>query len=120
MHSLLRTRAVMKYLPDKLKERPGLEGHSKALKFDKRKERTQKSKVACLATKEYTLLLDKQDKILSVKKYRNTKFVNIVLEKPFYTRVEKIAEKLSTTPDTIISNALFLTLKKLEVMRRKN
>jgi len=114
-------RWVMKYLPDKLKERPGLGGPSKALKLDKRKEKTQKSKVAHLATEEYKLLLsDPQQKILTVKNYANTKFVNIVLEKPFYMRVEKIAEKLSTTPDTIINNALSLTLKKLEVMTRQN
>jgi len=45
-------RWVMQYLPDKLKERPGHGGSSKALKFDKSKEKTQKSKVAHLATEE--------------------------------------------------------------------
>jgi ParB-like chromosome segregation protein Spo0J len=113
-------RWVMKYLPDKLKERPGLGGPSKALELDKGKEKRQKSKVAHVAIEEYKLLLsDPQERILTLKNYTNTKFVNIVLERPFYTRVEKIAEKLSTTPDTIINNALSLTMKKLEDMTRQ-
>jgi ParB-like chromosome segregation protein Spo0J len=111
-------RWVMKYLPDKLKERPGLGGPSKALYLDKGKEKRQKSKVARIATEEYKLLLDRQDKILTVKSYANTRFVNIVLEKRFYTRVEKIAEKLGATPDAIINNALLVTLKKLEDMAK--
>lgn len=45
-------RWVMKYLPDKLKERPGLGGPSKGLKPDKGKEMAQKSKVPHLATTE--------------------------------------------------------------------
>jgi ParB-like chromosome segregation protein Spo0J len=107
-------RWVMKYLPDKLKERPGLGGPSKALCLDKGKENRHKSKVAHLATEEYKLLLDQQHKILTVKNYTNTRFVNIIVEKPFYKRVEKIAEELGATPDTIINNALLATLKKLE------
>jgi len=50
-------RWVMKYMPDKLKERPGLGGPSKALGFDKCKEKTQKSKVAHSATVKAMLLL---------------------------------------------------------------
>jgi hypothetical protein len=61
-------RWVMNYLPDKLKARPGLGGFSKALQFDKSKEKTQISKVARLATGEYEfLLLDPQEKILTIK-----------------------------------------------------
>ncbi|MDH5266091.1 MAG: hypothetical protein OEW62_00280 [Candidatus Bathyarchaeota archaeon] len=112
-------RWVMKYLPDKLKARPGLGGPSKALKFDKRKEQTHKSKVARYAAFEDELSLSNpQQKILTVKIYANTKFVNIVLEKRFYTKVEKIAEKLGTKPDIIINNTLLLTLKKLEAMAK--
>ena len=107
-------RWVMNYLPGKYKERSGLGGPSKALKFDKRKEKTLKSKVARLATGDYKLLFsDPQQKILTIKNYTNTRFVNIVLEKRFYTKVENIAEKLGTKPD-IINNMLLLTMKKLE------
>ena len=112
-------RWVMKYLPDKLKARPGLGGPSKALKFDKSKEKTRKSKVAHYATLRNELSLsDPQQKILTIKNYANTKFVNIVLEKRFYMKVEKIAEKLGTKPDIIINNTLLLTLKKLEDMAK--
>jgi len=112
-------RWVMKYLPDKLKARPGLGGPSKALNLDKSKEKTQKSKVTHYATLKNELSLsDPQQKILTIKNYTNTKFVNIVLEKRFYTKVEKIAEKLGTKPDIIINNTLLLTLKKLEDMAK--
>jgi hypothetical protein len=100
-------RWVMNYLPDKLKERPGLGGSSKALKFDKSIEKIQKSTVARHATVEDELLFsDPQEKILTIKDYANTKFVNM--------KVEKIAEELGTKPDIIISNMLLLTMKKLE------
>ena len=108
-------RWVMNYLPDKFKARPGLGGPSKALSFDKGKEKTPKSKVARLATGDDKLLFsDPQEKILTIKNYANTGFVNIVLEKRFYTRVEKIAEDLGAKPDIIINNMLLLTMKKLE------
>jgi ParB-like chromosome segregation protein Spo0J len=108
-------RWVMQYLSDKYKERLGLGGPSKALKFDKSKEKTQKSKVARHATVEDELLFsDPQEKILTIKNYANTGFVNIILEKRFYMKVEKIAEEFGTKPDTIINNMLLLTMKKLE------
>ena len=56
---------------------------------------------------------------MAVQKYGNTDFVNVLLEKSFLTRLERIAEKLGTTPDIIISNALLLTLKMLEDKARK-
>jgi hypothetical protein len=114
-------RWVMNYLPDKYKARPGLGGPSKALSLYKSKETTQKSKVARLATGDNELLFsDPQQKILAIKNYANTGFVNIILEKRFYMRIEKIAEKLDSKPDTIINNTLLLTLKKLEAMAKQN
>jgi hypothetical protein len=113
-------RWVMTYLPDKYKARPGLGGPSKAIQFDKRQEKTQKSKVARYATlKDELSFANPQQKILTITNYANTKFVNIVLEKRFYTKVERIAEKLGTTPDVIINNTLLLTLKKLEDMTKR-
>jgi len=112
-------RWVMTYLPDKYKARPGLGGPSKVLSLYKSNERPQKSKDARYATLEHELSLSNpQQKILTVKNYANTKFVNIVLEKRFYTKVEKIAEKLGTKPDIIINNTLLLALKKLEDMAK--
>jgi predicted DNA-binding ribbon-helix-helix protein len=43
--------------------------------------------------------------------------VNILVEKQFYTKLEKIAEKLGTTPDMLINNALLMILKRLEAQR---
>jgi len=51
-------------------------------------------------------------KILTVKNYTNTKFVNILLEKRIYMKLKKTAEELSTAPHIIIYNALILILKK--------
>jgi len=112
-------RWVMNYLPDKYKARPGLGGPSKVLSVYKSKEKTQKSKDARYATLDDELTLSNpQQKILSVKNYANTKFVNIVLEKQFYLKIEKIAEKLGTKSDILINNTLLLTLKKLEDMAK--
>jgi len=114
-------RWVMNYLPDKYKARPGLGGPSKVLSMYKSKEKTQKSKVARHATVGDELLLsDPQEKILTIKNYANTGFVNIILEKRFYMRIEKIAEKFDSKPDIIISNMLLLTMKKLEDMAKQN
>jgi len=77
--------------------------------------------VAHLATGDDELLFsDPQEKILTIRNYVNTGVVNVVLEKRFYMRIEKLAEKLGTKPDTIISNTLLLTLKKLEDMTKQN
>jgi len=55
---------VMQYLLDKLKERPSLGGPYKALKFDKSKEKTPKSKVVHLATGDGELFSNPQEKSL--------------------------------------------------------
>lgn len=64
------------------------------------------------------LTVPPREKVLTVREYAN--FVNVIVEKPFYTRLEKTAEKLGTTPDVLVSNALLLTLKKLENMAKQN
>ncbi|MDH5690750.1 MAG: hypothetical protein OEY81_04920 [Candidatus Bathyarchaeota archaeon] len=72
-------------------------------------------KVARRATEEEELLgVPPENQILTMKKYANTHFVNIMVEKPFYTKLEKAAEKLGTTPEVLINNALLLILKRLE------
>ncbi|MHA1712024.1 MAG: hypothetical protein ACTSUS_08215 [Candidatus Freyarchaeota archaeon] len=52
-------------------------------------------------------------KVLTVKEYTNTHFVNVMVEKTFYTKLKKTAEKLGTSPEIIINNALLLTLKRI-------
>jgi len=63
---------------------------------------------------EDRVLSEDREKILTIKNYANTRFVNIVLEKRVYMRVEQIAEELGSKPNIIINNMLLLTIKKLE------
>ena len=65
-----------------------------------------KSHILQLKTTSFCLQIRKK-KISTIKNYANMGFVNIVLER-FYTKVEKIAEKLGTKPDTIITHILLL------------
>jgi len=110
-------RWVMKYLPGNLKEKPGVGGPSKVLEFEKCQVKKQESEVARLATGEENVLLsDPPERIATVKNFANTRFVGIVLERQFYIRFEKMAKKLGTPLDVIISNALLSALKQLEGM----
>ena len=95
-------RWVAKYLPGRFKD---------SVKSEAR--------VARYATNEDKLTDPPKEKILTVQKYGNTDFVNIFLEKAVYTKLERVAEKLGTTPDVIISNALLLALKRLEGKTRE-
>jgi len=89
---------VMKYLPDRFKDNV----KSESARATRR-----------VATEDKLTKLPKE-KILTIQKYRNTNFVNVIIEQHFYNRLERLAKKMETTPDVIISNALLLTLKKLE------
>jgi len=109
---------VMKYLPEKFKEHLQSERAKSALRRragENPKRREEPKEIAELTEPP-------KGKILTVQKYANTSFVNIVLVKPFYTQLERIAEKLGTTPDVIISNILLKGLKELKgrLERRKN
>jgi hypothetical protein len=66
------------------------------------------------------LLSDPKQKISAMKNYTNTKFVNIVLQKRFFTKIETIAKKLSTKPEIIINNMLLLRLKKVGRYAKQN
>jgi len=55
-----------------------------------------------------------EGRVLTVKKYASTHFVNVMVEKPFYAKLEKVAEELGTTPEVVINNALLLIAKRLE------
>lgn len=107
-------RWVMKYLPSNFKQRPGIGGPSSAFDLVNVKKRICKGKVARLATLQLDILLAEPAKrVLTVKKYANTDFVNVVMQRRFYANFEKLAENLGTTPDVIINNVLVLTLTKM-------
>jgi hypothetical protein len=59
------------------------------------------------------LLAELAERVLIVKKYANTDFVNVVLQRRFYANVEKLAENFGTAPDVIINNVLVSTARKL-------
>jgi hypothetical protein len=106
-------RWVTKYLSDKFKDPLQSKRASSA---ERRSAGNSKpSDVKKEEPKEIAELTAPPEKqFLTVKKYANTHFVNVMVEKPFYTRLEKVAEKLETTPDVLINNALLLILKRLE------
>jgi hypothetical protein len=107
-------RWVMKYLPDNFKERPGVGGPSPIFNLTNVKEKIYESKVACHTTLQLDILLvEPAERVLTVKKYANTDFVNVVLQRRFYANVENLAENFGTTPDIIINNVLVSTVRKL-------
>jgi len=102
----------MKYLPDKYKADPEKGKRSKLQNFTN-------VKVARRATEEEELLLTAppEKKVLEVREYANTHFVNVMVEKPFYMKLKEVSEKLETTPDKLIYNAIKLILKSLSNIR---
>ncbi len=109
-------RWAMKYLPDKYKERPGLGGPAKMSEFDMTEEKNKKHHhLAQFSNIDFSfLLLDTNQKTAIVRKYINTEFVNITLQKQFFLKIEKIANRFNVLPEVIINNALHLALKQLE------
>lgn len=103
-------RWVMKYLPDHLKERPGAGGPSPRLNLAKERNADP---VAQRATVIEFLLFKPTEKVLTVKKYANVNFVQVMLDKRFYANIERIAEHLGIAPDAIINNILVWAVRKL-------
>lgn len=124
-------RWVMKYMPARYKARAGAGGPSRSLFFYKTKvcdvsdiykskEYAHESKVECFATPEYEQLLSEpKQRILKVRNYGNTDFVNLVMERRFYARLDESARKLGVEPEAIISNVFLLALGKLEKMLKQ-
>jgi hypothetical protein len=93
----------MKYLPDKYKADPDKGKRSKALNLTN-------VKVARRATSEdllKELLTPPQRKgALEIKKYANTHFVNVVVEKSFYEEFEKTSSELGVPTEISMLKAL--------------
>jgi len=104
---------VMKYLPEKFKD--GIKSES-ARALRRRAEDPKRRE----DPKEIVELMEPpKEKILIIQKYANTHFVNVIVEKPFYTKLERMAEKLGTTPEVLINNILLKGLKELEEILEK-
>jgi len=96
---------VMKYLPEKFKDSPQSERAKSALR--RRAGEDPESRVISFELEE------PPQGVVAVKAYGNTNFVNIMLEKQFYKQLEETAERLKTTPDKLIYNAICLIIKNL-------
>ena len=106
-------RWVMKYLPDKFKERPGIGGPRSCVSA-KLDEKLCLSKVARRATLQWNVLMEKpEEKVLRIIRYTNTNFVQILLDKHFHREIEKAAESLGITSDQFVNNLLIWAVKKL-------
>ena len=96
---------VMKYLPEKFKDPQQSERASAATRRVARKDPKRHA---------VSLELEEPPKgALTIKTYRNTNFVNMILQKKFYRQLEETAKKLKTTPDKLIYNAILLIIKSL-------
>lgn len=107
-------RWVMKYLPDNLKERPGI-GGPRPFVIKSECEEMLRGKVAQRATLRFDILRAKpQEKVLKIVKFSNTSFVQILLDGYFYEEIEKLAESFRVSPDQFINNLLVWTVKRLK------
>jgi len=104
-------RWVMKYLPDELKERPGVGGPRPSVDIREREEESDKGRVAHRATAMNAFLPATIPKILEVKDYTNTSFVNIVMDRDYYSKIERMASEIGATPEAIINVAFVSILK---------
>jgi len=113
-------RWVMKYLPDNLKERPGV-GGPRPIIFANVDEELPKGKVARRATLRFEALrAEPQERVLKIVKYANTKFVQILLDGHFYDEIEKLSEGLGITSERFVNNLLVWIVKKMKGTVIKN
>jgi hypothetical protein len=103
-------RWVMMYLPEKLKQRPGVGGPRKGSKFGA--NNFSNCEVANLATTQHEggLLTPRKEPVVTIKKYANTGFVGLLLEKRTYMKFEEFAESNDVETETVITNAFLLAL----------
>jgi len=88
---------VIKYLPDKFKDR-----------MQSERARFSQPAIQRRATAKF---LKPHGEVLTVKNYANTEFVNLIMKKSLYQKLEEKAKKLETTSINLIYSALLLILK---------
>jgi hypothetical protein len=112
-------RWVMKYLPDSLKLRPGIgaiAGHK-----SKENRRFVENQAAHRAAQEYVrLLCERREKVVALKSYSNTNFVNLLIDRDLHTRFVSIALCLGIDPDVLVGNILLLEIQRIEKLLRQN
>jgi len=98
-------RWVMKYLPEKFKDSAQSERAASAARHAAKED--PERRVVSFKLEE------PPQGVVAVKAYGNTNFVKVMLEKRFYKKLEETAERLKTTPDKLIYNAICLIIKNL-------
>jgi hypothetical protein len=109
-------RWVMKYLPDDFKARPKVGGR-KTRPYSMMTN-LREDPIAHHATGDNYLIQFMSSlhtkRVLEVKNYANTDFVQVIVQKGFYSRIEKLASRIGTSPETIIAKALISSVIELE------
>lgn len=109
-------RWVMKYLPDDFKARPKVGGR-KTRPYSMM-AKLREDPVARHATEDNYLIQFMSSlhtkRVLEVKNYANTDFVQVIVQKGFYSRIEKLASRIGTSPETIINKVLTSSVIELE------
>ncbi len=101
-------RWVMKYLPNKMKAKPGIGGPKQVVL-------PAKSEVAHRATMDFATLVSRiPEKAVVIKTYTNASFVSLTLEKRIYENYARIAEQMGVTPETLIGNVMILMLNEIK------
>jgi hypothetical protein len=96
-------RWVVKYLPNKFKD---------SLQSERAGSAARRATGEDPKRRAISFELEEPPKgAVAIKAYGNTNFVNVMLEKQFYKQLEEKAERLETTPDKLIYNAILLILK---------
>ena len=72
---------------------------------------SERAKPALRRRAETSKLLDPPEEVLIIKTYANTEFVNIIVQKPLYEKLEDKAKMLETTPKKLIYKAILSILK---------
>ena len=96
-----------------MKMYPGRGGPSKSLKKPQYQENSTEVRVANPATLFRAFCSSKAPISISIVNFKNTQFVNILLDKKFYSKIELASNNLGIKPDKIIGNALLTALKVL-------
>jgi hypothetical protein len=108
-------RWVMKYLPERYKERPGCGGPSNALGVSRNKDCWNKLEAGNRSIIGYGELFSQpKEKVVKVKSYSNTTFVNLAVERKFFERIETGARCLNSSPEMLISSALSAMINRIE------
>lgn len=106
-------RWVMKYLPNRLKKRPGLGGPHKGCSNGENLNPSAMKSTRIVKLRDQ-LMSYCSYRVVTITSYAHTQYAGVMLDRTVYSRFEKAAQKLGIKVDTIISYALISALKEIE------